>query len=140
MLIAEIKNIKSSRSDLKKFGLILGIGFLVLGGVFLLFNKGVFLYFIVLGAVFILTGLIAPIVLKPIQKILMTFSLIFGWLITKVILSIIFYGVVTPISLITRTSGKKFLDLKIDKNARSYWDYKKWADKPFNKNHYEKQF
>jgi len=139
MLIAEIKNIKSSRSDLKKFGLTIGISFLTLGGVLFLFNKGVFPYFIALGAVFVLIGLTIPEILKPIQKVWVAFSLVFGWLTTKVILSIIFYGVVTPIGIISKIFGKHFLDLKIDKLKNTYWSYRD-VPKASPKEYYEKQF
>ena len=49
----------------------------------------------------------------------------------------LFYLIVTPIGLISRLFGKKFLDLKWDKQLSTYWNYR--SDKP-GKENYEKQF
>lgn len=69
----------------------------------------------------------------------MSFSKVLGWLMTKVLLSIIFYGVVMPIGIISKIFGKRFLDLEIDKLKASYWDYRD-IDKAPQKDYYEKQF
>ena len=79
-----------------------------------------------------------PAFLKPIHKIWMGFALILGSIMTRVILSVLFYLVITPISLISRLSGKDFLDLKIDKSIVSYWIQREKII--FEKANYEKQF
>lgn len=81
---------------------------------------------------------IQPSVLKPLQKAWMTLAVILGWIMTRVILSILFYLVFTAIGGISRLLGKQFLDLKIDPSINSYWI--KREPKTFNKSGYEKQF
>ena len=61
-----------------------------------------------------------------------------GWFMTRVILSLLFYLVVTPIGLIARLSGNQFLDVKMDDSQTSYWNYRK--TKKDEKEDYEKQF
>ena len=45
-----------------------------------------------------------------------------GWIMTRVILIIIFYLIVTPIGLIARLFGKQFLDLSLNENVNSFWN------------------
>jgi len=138
MIVEEIKTIKSGKSDLCQFGITMGIVLILFGGLFLWCDKDYYIYLFIIAAAFIILGLAVPFVLKPIHKVWMTISIILGWIMTRVILSILFYLVVTPTSWLARLFGKRFLDLKIDKNARSYWIPKK--ELKVNKADYEKQF
>lgn len=138
MLIEEIRNIRSTRKDLRNFGLTVGIVLLFIGGLLLYYRKDTYLYFLVLGALLISSGLIVSSLLKPIHKVWMTFATIMGWIMTRVILGIIFYAVVTPIGLIPRLFGKHFLDIEIDKSKQSYWHYRDAKD--IENKDYTKQF
>jgi hypothetical protein len=127
MLIEEIKQIKSEPKDLKQFGFVFGIVLLVIG--IYLFWKGHsnYIYFIISGAIFIFAGLFSPIILKPLQKLWMAFALILGWFMSRLVVTIIFYLILTPIGLIAKLSGKKFLELKSSKSKKSYWNYRQSA-------------
>lgn len=138
MLLDEIKNIKSSKKDLRNFGLTVGIVFLVLAGLFFWFEKESSFYLLIIGIVLILLGLLIPKALLPLQKAWMTIAIMIGWFMTRVILSLLFYLVFTPINLISKLFGKKFLDVKIDKSKKSYWSYR--TKKVFDQSDYEKQF
>jgi len=138
MIVEEIKNIKSNKSDLRKFGITMAVVLMLLGGLFFWKEKGYYFYFLIFAAAFIISGLALPIVLKPVHKVWMTISIILGWIMTRVILSILFYLVVTPTRGLARLFGKQFLDLKIDKNINSYWISKQ--EQKLNKADYEKQF
>ena len=138
MIIEEIKNIKSGKSDLRQFGITMGIVLILFGGLFLWRDKDYYIYLFILAAVFIISGIVVPVVLKPIHKIWMTISIILGWIMTRVILSVLFYVVITPTRCLARLFGKQFLDLKIDKSLKSYWIPKK--ELKLNKADYERQF
>ena len=78
----------------------------------------------VAGAI-LLAGLIIPVLLKPIQKVWMTLAILMGWLMTRVILTVTFYVIFTPIGLISRIFGKDFLNTKRKKEAEmSFWTIK----------------
>ena len=137
-IIEEIKNIKGDKSDWKKFGITMGI-ILTIIGLFLLWKRNNnYDYILYIAAAFCITGLILPTILKPIYKIWMTLSVVMGFIMTKVIMLIIFYLIVTPIGLVASLTGKKFLDMKIDKSAKSYWIAKEKTVKI--KSDYERQF
>ena len=121
MLLDEIKDIKESKKDLKKFGLTVGIALIILAVLLYFLGKKSAVYFGASGLLLIISALIAPGLLKTLNKVWMTFSIILGWIMTRVILIIFFYLVITPTSLLTRLFKKDFLDLKIDKTSKSYW-------------------
>lgn len=96
--------------ELRKFGITLGVVFGLLALVFWLRGRACFLYIFILSALFLICALCAPCLLKPVHRVWMTFAMSIGWVMTRVILSILFYTVVTPIGLIARLFGKDFLD------------------------------
>ncbi|MFX0197132.1 MAG: SxtJ family membrane protein [Candidatus Hodarchaeota archaeon] len=120
-MIEEIKNIKSGRRELRKFGITVGIVLGLLGGLFFWRGRDYYSYFLILSAALILLGLTIPILLKPVYKMWMTLAMLMGWVMTRVILSILFYLVITPIGLLAKLLGKNFLELKFNRNADSYW-------------------
>ena len=138
MITEEIKSIKSEKRDLKKFGITMGVVLGLLGGLFLGRGSNYYFYFLLLAAVFLSLGLTVPVFLKPIHKIWMTLSVLLGWLMTRVILTVLFYLVITPIGLLLRLFGKDFLNLKLDRNRDSYWIPTKTVK--FERKDYERQF
>ena len=122
IILEELKNIKSDKAKLREFGLTIGIIFI---GIFLvfkfLFKKDISINLLAIGSFLILSGLTFPIILKPFQKVWMGFSVVVGFFMSRVILTILFFIAVTPIGLLMRLFGKDLLDQKIDKNKDSYW-------------------
>ena len=85
-----------------------------------------------------MAALLMPRILLPFQKIWMTIAIILGWIMTRVILSVLFFVIVTPISLIAKIAGKHFLDVKWDRSQQSYWNRRERGETVPTK--YENQF
>ncbi|MFH1219784.1 MAG: SxtJ family membrane protein [Candidatus Eisenbacteria bacterium] len=128
----------SRKRELRKFGLTVGIAFGVLGGLLLWRGKWVYPYSFVVSAALILLGLARPVLLGPLHKGWMKVADLMGWVMTRVILIILFYAVVTPLGLLARLAGKDFLDLKFDSRADTYWSRRDTAD--LSEDHYERQY
>ena len=137
-MLEEIKNIKSKKSDLRYFGITIGIILLVISGFLFWKEKESFQIFLTIGITFLLTAVAIPVILKPVYWIWMIFAVILGWFMTRVILSLLFYVVFTSIGLTLRFFGKQFLELRWDKSKDSYWNYK--IKKQYKKTDYERQF
>ena len=137
-MLEEIKNIKSEKSDLRKFAITMGIIFMIIAGFLFWKEKYLFQLFITVGIVWCILGTVMPVVLKPFYWIWMIFAAILGWIMTLVILSLLFYTIVTPIGLISRLFGKQFLNLKWDRSKDSYWNIR--INSEINNDSYEKQF
>ncbi len=138
MFKEEIKNIKEDKTTLRKFGLTVGTVLLLVGIVLYLTGKSSSVVFGGAGVLLILFGLILPNILKPLNKIWMTLAVILGWFMSRLILFILFYIVITPIGFFLRIAGKDFLNLRTDKNSDSYWEKREKRVK--EKIDYERQF
>jgi len=132
-----ISRIKITKEEIRKFGIVIGSILLIIG-VILLWKRNIYYHILMIIGIFLFVGgLSIPIILKPIYIIWMIFATIMGWLMTRFILSLLFYGLITPISLIARLMGKKFIYLRWDKINNSYWNYR--SNKVQNVD-YEKQY
>ena len=136
-MIVELNSIKSSRKDLKNFGFAIGFILLIIGLFFFVRGRDLFVYFFSIGSILIILGGITPLILKPIYKIWMIFAVIIGWIMTRIILSVLFFSIITIIGLFTRLIGKDFLNLK-SKSNESYWNIRN-KERELNQD-YEKQF
>jgi len=135
--IEEIKNIKSDKSEWKKFGITMAIILTGIGS-YLLWKKNNYVeYIFILAAVFFVSGLILPFLLRPVYKAWMVLSVVMGYVMTRVIMTAIFFLIVTPIGFVAFLTGKKFLDMKLDKNVKSYWIDRNHQRE---KSDYERQF
>ena len=112
-----------SNKSLLKFSLVMASFFLVLCFTNFFWgevkNNSIILF--VVALLFLLPGLIYPKLLKPLHSIWMTFALSMGYIMSRLILFIVYYVAITPISLFFRLIKKDILDQKIDNNASSYW-------------------
>lgn len=137
-IISEFKTIKSGRKELREFGLTIGIILVILGGLLLWRHRPAYPYFLTVGGLFIAFGLILPKALKPLQIAWMALGLVLGFFVSRIILMILFYAVITPIGLLTRLLGKDILDERIDKSKTSYWHRRQDGKK--EKSSYENQY
>ena len=129
--------LKLDKITLKSFGITMGVVFFVLAGIFFFKQK----YFVmrnnlIFACVFILTGLVLPILLKPIYIVWMRLAFILGWINTRLILIILFYLVFTPLALLMRLFKIDLLERK-NKDI-TYWKKKEKID--FNISNYERRF
>ena len=111
-MIEEIRNIPNSNKDIKSFGIVIGIILFVVTGLLMHFSKEYYHLVAIIASIFIVLGFTLPPLLKPIYFVWMIFAAILGWIMTRVVLSFIFYLIITPIGLFTRLIGQDFLALK----------------------------
>ena len=127
MLKEELKHIKESNKDLRKFGLTVGFALVIIAAVLFYFEKSSTVYFALIGTILILTAVIHPKTLRLLNKVWMSLAILLGFVMSRVILTFLFYLVLTPIGILAKLVGKKFLDLKYDKTAETYWENRRWS-------------
>lgn len=138
MIIEEIRTIKSTKKEIRDFGIILGIILAIFGTLFFIKGRAFYFYFFICSSLLIAFALFKPELIKPVQKVWMTVSVIIGWFATRIILFILFYAVLTPIAVIARLLKNKFLEKDFDKTVDTYWMPIDQAR--FDKCDYTKQF
>lgn len=138
MIRAQLKQLKTSKSELRKFGFLVGGLFAVLGIVFLLRHRPSGPCFCIIGFLLILFGLISPRGLKYPYIAWMSLAILLGFVMSNLLLVLLFFLVITPIGLAARCSGNDFLSLKLEPSRGSYWIPRQRKPKDFSE--YERQF
>ena len=122
MIKEELKLIDNSDNAVKKTGLTVGVVLLIISMLLWYLDKLTFIYFSTIGGLFVILAVIAIPVLRPFHKLWMMLALLMGFVMSRVILTLLYYLVLTPIGLFAKIVGKKFMPLGFDKNASSYWE------------------
>ena len=67
-------------------------------------------------------GILLPPLIRPLYLVLMAIAMPIGWVMSHVLLGLVFYGLFTPIALFFRLVGRDALQRKIDAKAPTYWE------------------
>lgn len=127
----------ASKKDLRSFGLLVGAVFGVIGIWPLLFRgEPMRLWAAGLGSILVLLGGVLPGVLAPVHKAWMWVGHILGWINTRILLSIVFYGLVTPMGILFRLMGKDTMRQAFAQDSPTYRVLKK----PRPRGHMKYQF
>jgi hypothetical protein len=138
MIIEDIKGIKSGRKELRDFGITLGAVCGLFGALLFWRGRSSYMTFVTLCGVFLVSGVLFPTILKPLQRIWMAFSLLLGWIMTRIILVMLFYLVITPLGVIRRLLSKDSLIRKLNEQCDTYWIEKEQVTQDHKR--YENQF
>ena len=137
-MIEEFRKIETGKRNLQKFGVFVGLILIILAGYFYLRDKESFKILLASGIILLAGGFIKPLLFKPFYWVWMFFAIIMSWIMTRLILTVIFYLILIPTGFILRLFGKKFLQLKINREKVSYWNMRDKLD--FDVNNYENQY
>lgn len=119
-LAADIRHLSPSHRDCRKLGLVFLIALGIIGGL-LLWRSGAAGWWVLgAGGLLGLWGLAWPAGYKPIYLAWMALALVLGFIMSRVLLTLLFYLALTPIGLIRRLMGKRPLDLNLA-DRDSYW-------------------
>tara|TARA_B100001029_G_C14957751_1_gene392591 strand:- start:521 stop:901 length:381 start_codon:yes stop_codon:yes gene_type:complete len=110
-----------SKSSNRSFGLLFFIIFLIVGLWPLKNGDNINFYFILVSFIFLILGLINSKLLYPLNKLWIKFGEILGIIIAPIVMALVYFIFLTPISLIVRIFGKDLLGLKFLKNKDTYW-------------------
>lgn len=132
-----MEKLNLDKRTLWKFGMTMGIAFLVISCLFFFRHKYAgTMYSLIVSCVFFITGLVLPTFLRPVYIVWMSLAFILGWVNTRVILAIMFYLILTPVGLFMRLFRVDLLERK--KKEGTYWKNKKMLE--FNPLNYERRF
>ena len=105
----------------RSFGLLFFIVFLALA-LWPLTKKGdINIYLISIALIFLVLGLLNSKILSPLNKAWIKFGEILGRVIAPIVMAIVYFLILTPISLLVRLFGKDLIGMKFSNNIKSYW-------------------
>lgn len=70
---------------------------------------------------------------RILHNVWMGLAFFLGWISSRVLLFLIYYLVVTPIALLARITGKRFLDTRFRDGRASYWIDRKGYESDYTK-------
>ena len=112
---------KKSVKDLRRFGLAFGTAMTILGSLLVWRDRAAGPWILALAAFAILSALIAPKILRPLEMVLAGLLRVVMTGVTYVVLTLAFFFLFTPIGLLMRLSGKDLLDRRFPTDEKSYW-------------------
>ncbi len=109
------------KSSNRSFGILFFLVFLGFGLWPLTKELSPNIYLIIISVVFLVLGLLNSKLLSPLNEIWIKFGEILGKIIAPLIMALVYFLILTPISLLVRAFGKDLLGLKYLKQQNSYW-------------------
>ena len=122
-----------SQSSNKSFGLLFFVVFLIIGLWPLKNGESLNFYFIIASVVFLILGLLNSKLLSPLNKSWIKLGEILGIIIAPIVMALVYFVILTPISIIVRVFGKDLLGLKLFKEKETYWIKRKKNLSPMKK-------
>ena len=127
------------KKEWQKFGYGLSVILLLIGTLQLIFGSGyLYIYLYAISSIILLSALAFPIVLKPLFILFSYFGFGMNWLVTHMVLTIVFYLLITPIGLLLKLFGKKLLDVEFPGEGKSYWIIREGSSD--NKENFKNQY
>jgi carbamoyltransferase len=136
-LASEYATIDHSPRALRRFGFTMGIVLAIVAAVVLRRNANIALLIAGAAALFAILAQFAPSALAAVHRGWMMLAFILGWVMTRVILTLTFFLVLTPTGLLQRLAGKRAFDVAFRTGENTYW---KPRATPPDRASYERQF
>ena len=109
------------KSSNRSFGILFFLVFLGFGLWPLTKEMSPNIYLVLISIIFLILGLLNSKMLSPLNNIWIKFGEILGKIIAPLIMALVYFLILTPISLLVRVFGKDLLGLKYVKQQNSYW-------------------
>ncbi|HEX9730953.1 MAG TPA: SxtJ family membrane protein [Thermoanaerobaculia bacterium] len=119
----EIRELRPDRRELRKFSWVVG-GVLLLIAAVLWYRdpaSGAAPVLGWIGAALIAAGTLVPLALKPLYYAWMSLAVVLGFVMTRVLLTVFFFLVLTPFALVFRLVGRDSLHRRLDRQSSTYW-------------------
>ena len=110
-----------SGSSNRSFGILFASAFGLLGVAALWEGRRSALWWLIAAFVSLLLALFAAPLLGPMNRAWRRLARLLSSIVNPIILGIVFYGVLTPMGILARLTGKDLLRLRFEKTAPTYW-------------------
>ena len=112
----ENKNINN-----KSFGLLFFVVFLLIGLYPVYKGNNPNIYFLLISLPFLVLGILNSKILTPLNKAWIKLGEILGRIIAPLVMAIVYFLILTPVSLFVRLFGKDLISMKFNDSLKSYW-------------------
>ena len=109
------------KSSNRSFGILFFLVFLGFGLWPLTKEMSPNIYLIIISVIFLFLGLLNSKLLSPLNNLWIKFGEILGKIIAPIVMAVVYFLILTPISLLVRLFGKDLIGMKFSNNVKSYW-------------------
>ena len=109
------------KSSNRSFGILFFLVFLGFGLWPLTKEMSPNIYLIIISVIFLILGLLNSKLLSPLNNLWIKFGEILGKVIAPIVMAVVYFLILTPISLLVRLFGKDLIGMKFSNNVKSYW-------------------
>ena len=109
------------KSSNRSFGILFFLVFLGFGLWPLTKEMSPNIYLIIISVIFLFLGLLNSKLLSPLNNLWIKFGEILGKVIAPIVMAVVYFLILTPISLLVRLFGKDLIGMKFSNNIKSYW-------------------
>ncbi len=116
-----MEHVEVTKKTLRQFGLMVGGISLFIGLWPVVWRQEAMrIWVVVPGALLAAAGLVMPGVLKHVYRGWMWVGHVMGWVNTRIILGILFYGMVTPMGVFMKLTGRDPMRRKLEPDTKTY--------------------
>lgn len=105
----------------KSFGLLFFVVFLLIGLYPVYKGNNPNIYFLLISLPFLVLGILNSKILTPLNKAWIKLGEILGRIIAPLVMAIVYFLILTPVSLFVRLFGKDLISMKFNDSLKSYW-------------------
>lgn len=116
-----LKDAAHQGSSDKSFGLIFAVFFLIAFTFLLLKYGSIYWSLFIVSGVFFVMSFVASKLLSPLHRLWLRLGELLHKIVSPVIFAVIYFLLITPISLLKRIVSGASLELKFNKDVKSYW-------------------
>ena len=109
------------KSSEKSFGILFGVVFIIISVWPLFYSNSLRVWSLILAIIFFFIAFLKPLLLKPFNNAWIKLGELLGRIIAPIVMAIVYFLILTPISLLVRLFGKDLIGMKFSKDIKSYW-------------------
>ena len=108
-------------AELRKFGIVMSVALSIVSSFLLWRGRGWATWGYIPASTFLMLGLIIPETLREVERIWMIGAEFLGAIVTRVLLVLSFFFVITPIGLLVQLFSKDQFGKSFNRKASTYW-------------------
>lgn len=126
-IIQEIKELSPDKTALRQFSWLVGGILLLIGAIMGYRDSNAYPVMLGIGGALVVVGTILPLAVKPFYYAWMSLAVVMGFVMTRVVLTVFFFLVLTPTGLFFRLIRRDALHRRFEPEASTYWLKKHYA-------------
>ena len=109
------------KSSNRSFGILFFVVFLGFGLWPLTKDQPINFILIFISTIFLILGIFNSKILSPFNNLWIKFGELLGRIVAPIVMALVYFVILTPVSLLVRILGKDLLGIKFLKKKNSYW-------------------